>query len=270
VAKTSKNYLKAALLMPANLFALGAGAAASFALGDWTPLAAAAGASGAYLALLSVIPSFRRRVAENYDQQDLLESGSPQTREQLVNSLAPSQREHWMALNELKDKILANYRLLPGGRVMAASSEGRLDGLLTSFLRLLSTLNSYRKYLNTADRKSIEGELAGLEAEVAQETNPRLKDVKSRRIEIMKKRVHRFVQAEESREVVSHQLASIEDVLRLTHEQSIAIRDPEAVERQLESLTTEVEATEETVREMERFMEFSDELSSHAPPVKVR
>ena len=87
----------------------------------------------------------------------------------------------------------------------------------------------------------------------------------------MKKRVHRFVQAEESREVVSHQLASIEDVLRLTHEQSIAIRDPEAVERQLEALTTEVEATEETVREMERFMEFSEEAGLSAPaPEKVR
>lgn len=261
----SVNYLKAALLMPANVFALGAGAVASALTGDWTPFVAAASASGMYLAFLSVIPSFRRLVANNYDAQELMESGSPQAREQLVNELAPSQREHWLALNELKDRILANYRLLPGGRVMAASSEGRLDGLLTSFLRLLSTLNSYRKYLNTADRKAIEVELRGLEAEVAEETNPRLKDVKARRVEIMKKRVHRFVQAEESREVVSHQLASIEDVLRLTHEQSIAIRDPEAVERQLEALSTEVEATEETVREMERFMEFSEENSLSAP-----
>ncbi len=271
MAKPSTNYLKAALLMPANLFALGAGAVASGLIGDWTPLAAAAGASGIYLAFLSVIPSFRRLVASNYDAQELLEPGSPQAREQLVNELAASQREHWLSLNELKDKILANYRLLPGGRVMAASSEGRLDGLLTSFLRLLATLNSYRKYLNTADRKAIEVELKALEAEVAQETNLRLKDVKARRVEIMKKRAYRFAQAEESREVVSHQLASIEDVLRLTHEQSIAIRDPDAVERQLEALTTEVEATEETVREMERFMEFSDEAGLSAPPqVKVR
>ncbi len=271
MAKHSTNYLKAALLMPANLFAVGAGAVASMLIGDWTPLAAAAGASGIYLTFLSVIPSFRRLVASNYDAQELLEFGSPAAREQLVNELAPSQREHWLALNELKEKILANYRLLPGGRVMAASSEGRLDGLLTSFLKLLSTLNSYRKYLNTSDRRSIEAELVTLEADVAQETNPRLKDVKARRVEIMKKRVHRFAQAEESREVVSHQLASIEDVLRLTHEQSIAIRDPEAVERQLEALTTEVEATEETVREMERFMEFSDEVGLSAPAqVKVR
>lgn len=271
VAKHSSSYLKAALLMPANLFALGAGAVASALLGDWTPLVAAMGASGIYLTFLSAIPSFRQLVANNYDAQELLELGSPKAREQLIHELAPSQREHWLALNELKEKILANYRMLPGGRVMAASSEGRLDGLLSSFLRLLSTLNSYRKYLSTADCKAIEAECAELEAELAQESNPRLKEVKSRRVEIMRKRIHRFVQAEESREVVSHQLASIEDLLRLTHEQSIAIRDPEAVERQLEALSTEVEATEETVREMERFMEFTDEAGSPSlTQVKLR
>jgi hypothetical protein len=266
-----KHYLRAALLMPANLFALAAGGIASAALHDWTPLLAAAGASGLYLGLLSLIPSFRRLVVHNHDAQELLEHASPEERERLVSELAPSQREHWLMLNELKERILGNYRQLPGGRVMAASSESRLDGLLSSFLRLLATLNSYRKYLNAGDRRAIEVELAGLEAEVAEETNPRLKDVKARRAEILRKRVARFAQAEESREVVSHQLASIEDVLQLTHEQSIAIRDPEAVARQLEVLTTEVEATEETVREMERFMEFSEEAGLTASSgIKVR
>ena len=271
VANRSTHYLRAALLMPANLFALAAGGVASLVLGEWTPLLAASAASGAYLGLLSIAPNFRRLVMHNYDAQELLDHGSPQERDRLANELAPSQREHWLMLNELKERILTNYRQLPGGRLMAASSEGRLDGLLTSFLRLLSTLNGYRKYLNASDRKSIEVELAGLDAEVLEETNPRLKEVKARRAEILKKRVQRFVQAEESRQVVSHQLASIEDVLRLTHEQSIAIRDPEAVARQLEVLTTEVEATEETVREMERFMEFTEE-AGFVPPAgaKVR
>jgi hypothetical protein len=101
-----------------------------------------------------------------------------------------------------------------------------------------------------------------------------LKEVKARRVEILKKRVARFAQAEESREVVSHQLASIEDVLRLTHEQSIAIRDPEVVSRQLEALTAEVTATEETVKEMESFMQVTEEFSSTAslpqPKERVR
>jgi hypothetical protein len=81
-------------------------------------------------------------------------------------------------------------------------------------------------------------------------------------VELLRKRVERYRQAAESREVVSHQLASIEDVLRLTYEQSIAVRDPEVVGRQLEALTAEVAATEDTVQEMEQFMQITEEFSS--------
>lgn len=256
----SPNYFKTALLMPANLFALAAGGIASLVMGDWVPLAAAAGASGLYLALLSTLPSFRRAVRaraaglEDVAGEDELNA--------LLGDLAPSQRQHYQELVSLKDRILDSYRKMPGGRVLAASSERRLEGLLTSFLRLVGTLNSYRRFLSATDREAIQAELAQLEREVADEKNERLRDVKARRVEILKKRVQRFVQAEESREVVSHQLAGIEDVLRLTHEQSIAIRDPEVVSRQLDALTAEVAATEETVREMEQFMQVTEEFSS--------
>jgi hypothetical protein len=116
--------------------------------------------------------------------------------------------------------------------------------------------------LNAADLKAVERELAQLTGELSAEPNARLREVKERRADILKKRVQRLVQAQEHRELVSHQLASIEDVLRLTHEQSIAIRDPEIVGRQLESLTAEVAATEETVKQMEQFMQITEDLGS--------
>lgn len=268
----SPNYLKAALLMPANLFALAAGGVASLILGDWVPLAAAGGASVAYLTFLSTMPSFRRAVRANSETLTDGEVATPEEEQALLAELAPSQREHYDELRALKKRILDEYGKLPGGGVLQASSEQRLDTLLTSFLRLVTTLNSYRKFLNAADRQAVEGELKALEDEVAAEANERLKDVKSRRVEILKKRLARFVQAEESREVVSHQLASIEDLLRLTHEQSIAIRDPQVVTRQLDALAAEVAATEETVRDMESFMVVTEELpsSSARAGVKVR
>lgn len=263
--------LKAALLMPANYFALAAGGVASVAMADWVPVAAAAGGSLLYSFALSLMPSFRRAVRANLEAQSRSEVASPQEEELLLSELAPSQKEHYDVLRELRNRILESYSKMPGGRVLVASSERRLEALLTSFLRLVGTLNSYRKFLNATDRKAIEEELRGLEKETAEEKNERLKEVKSRRVEILKKRVARFLQAEESREVVSHQLASIEDVLRLTHEQSIAIRDPQVVSRQLEALTAEVSATEETVKEMESFMQVTEEFSSTAslaPPTE--
>ena len=268
------NFLLAALGMPANLFALLAGAVASLVLGDWVPLAAAAGASGAYLALLSTTPGFRRAVRANLDAQGLEREGGPRELEGLLAELAPSQREHYRTLKGLRDDILARYARVPGGRVLAASSAPRLDALLASFLKLVTTLNGYRRFLGAADRLRLEAELQQLEAELAATGSEKLKEVKARRAELLGKRVQRYRQAAESREVVSHQLASIEDLLRLTYEQSIAVRDPELVGQQLEALTAEVAATEDTVHELEQFMHITEEFSStrSLPPAgeKVR
>lgn len=268
------NSLFAALVMPANVFALLGGLIASVVTGDWLPLVSAAGASGVYLALLSTFPSFRRHVRANFEAQSVSLAASKDEIETLLSELGPSQREHYRALKALRDGILERYQLLPGGRILAASSAHRLDALLTSFLRLLSTLNGYRQLLGATDRKALEVELAGLLAELDGDHRERLREVKARRVEILEKRVQRYAQAEESREIISHQLASIEDALLLTHEQSIAIRDPELVSQELDALTAEVAATEETVKEMEHFMrvtsEFSSSASLRAEEVKVR
>jgi hypothetical protein len=264
--------LKAAFLMPANVLALVAGTAASAFLGDWIPLGAALVASLGYSSLLSLMPSFRRAVRANFEAQSEAYSfvATPEESAKYLSDFSTSQRQHFDSLRELKGKILESYRDMPGGRLLAASSEHRLDGLLTSFLRLVSTLNGYRKFLSVVDRKSLEEEVKQLEVEAAQDASERLKEIKYKRIEILRKRITRFVQAEESREVISHQLASIEDVLRLTHEQSIAIRNPEVVSRQLESLTEEVAATEETIKEMESFMQVTEEFSSSSVNVGMQ
>ncbi len=258
----SPNYIKAAFMMPANLVGLGTAGASAAMTGEPLPALVALGLEGLYLGVVSSMKRFQRAVRAQTP-------GDPEAARKALDSLqsdlAPSQREHYQQLVGLKEKILANYRKLPGGKVLVADSEPRLDALLTSFLRLISTLNQYRSYLNSSDREHLAREVRELEAEVAQEANPRLKDVKQNRVEILRKRLARFEQASESREVVSHQLAGIEDLMRLTHEQSIAIRDPESVNRQLTVLSAEAEATEESVREMERFLEFSEETRSPLP-----
>ena len=256
--------------MPANLLALAAGGLASLMLGDWIPLAAAAGGSALYLGLLSTAPSFRRAVRSNFDAQTSIGVASDQDAEALLADLSPSQRQHYGVLHSLRDSILERYRRLPGGRVLAAGSEGRLDALLANFLRLVSTLNGYRQFLNSADRQTLEAELLQLKAEAANDTSEALRDVKQRRIDILQRRVQRYLQAEESREVVSHQLASIEDMLRLTLEQAIAVRDPAGATEQLNALTAEVAATEETVRELEQFMHISPEYPASELPAPPR
>jgi len=213
------------------------------------------GAEAVYLAAIGLVPSLRRAVGSR--------AGRPEDEEtdHLLTELAESQREHYFVLRDLRDSILENYRKLPGGGVLAASSEAQLAALLTAFLRLLSTLNDHRRYLGIADREAIRRELSLLEAELGAQDNARLREVQEKRADILRRRLERFAQAEESRAVVSHQLASIEDLVKLTHEQSISIRDPAAVGGMLDALAAEVSATERTVRELEQFLDVTEDRS---------
>lgn len=239
---------------PANLMWLGAAGAHSVLSGEPMTALVAAGLEGVYLVGSGIAGSRRPTKVVSRDSSD-----SDRRLEALMADLSPSQRQQAEALRDLRGHILANYRKLPGGKLVAANSEARLDALLTSFVRLLGSLNNYRAHLSKAPRKTVEAELRELQEGMRENSNPRLNEVKAKRVEILEKRLARFQLAEESREVVSHQLAAIEDLLRLTLEQSISIRDPSSAALQLEALSAGVESSEETVREMERIMEIGGE-----------
>jgi hypothetical protein len=252
-----RSMLRAALLAPANLVGLATAGGAALLTGHSLPALVALGAEAFYLAAVGLVPPLRRALGPG------VRSEGDET-ERLLADLAESQREHYFVLRDTRDAILENYRKLPGGGVLAASSEAQLAALLTAFLRLLSTLNDHRRFLGIADREAIRRELRLLESEVGGQGNPRLREVQEKRADILRRRLERFTQAEESRAVVSHQLASIEDLVKLTHEQSISIRDPAAVTGMLDALAAEVSATEETVRELERFIDVVEEPAASA------
>ncbi len=256
---------RAAILSPLNLAGVVLAGIAAAATHSPLPVWIAAGAEVIYLAVVPSLPGFQRRLRRRLDRHRAAEQ--TQLVESMLADLSPNQREHFFALRDLRDKVLENYRRLPGGAVLAESSGARLDGLLLSFLRLLTTLNNYRRYLNATDRKALERELAALEDELVRDPgSEKVAEVKRKRVEILKKRLERFSKAEESREVVSNQLAGFEDLMRLIHEQSITIRDPDTANRQLESVSAEVEASNESVREMERFMDITEQL---AEPIRL-
>lgn len=245
----TKSSFREALFAPANVIGVTTALSASAITGDLMPGLVAAVAEAVYLSWMAFTRRWGRSGRGGKEAGPLAE-------------MSASQREHYLELVALRDRILASYRRLPGGRVLAASSEQRLDALIAAFARLIGTLNSYRQFLSSADRRSIEADLNELRRELEQEENARLREVKVKRAEILEQRLARFQQAQEGRELVSHQLAGIEDLLRLTHEQSISLRDAESVAHQLEALTQEVRETEETVRALESFIDATPQVAS--------
>ena len=124
----SPNYLKAAFLFPGNLVALGVAGLGTAYFADPTALLATLGLEALYLGLVASAQPFRRAIRARFGQGD--DAASAEL-DGLLADLSASQREHYGFLRDLRDKILANYRKLPGGGVMVASSEQRVDALLT-------------------------------------------------------------------------------------------------------------------------------------------
>ena len=266
----SESYLRHAFVNGVNLTVLGGAAVASLALLNPLPFLIAAGAELVYLGTVPSLPRFKRFVrAKRERARHELEEKSTGS---MLEGLSPNQRESYFVLRDLRDRILENYSRVPGGAALAETSMARMDGLLASFVRLLTTLNSYRRYLTHTDRKAIEKELADLKSELAGEhgDSEKVREVKQRRVEILEKRLERFDRAAESRELISHQLASIDDFMRLLHEQSITLRDPDVLGQQLDHLAIEIQATDETVREMEKFAAITEELSPSPLPERER
>jgi hypothetical protein len=260
VSDLQPRYARAALLNAFNLLALAGAAVMGTATHDPLPVLLALGAELVYLGTVPGLPIFKRGVERKLAKQRSEEASK--LADQMLAELSPNQREHYFVLKELKERILANYRRLGSSGLMLMSSEQRIDQLLSSFLRLLSTLNAYRKYLGGQSRAEAERELNELVSDLQRDPGPeKVREVREKRAEILRKRLGRFDQAAEHRELMSHQLASIEDILKLLHEQSIGMRDPEVVSRQLETVTAEVESTESTVRELQDFLSF-DELAA--------
>lgn len=257
MATDQPRYFRAALFNGFNLSALGAAGFASIAVMNPLPILLALGAELVYLGTVPALPGFKRGVERKLAAARSAEASK--LADVMLGELSPSQREHFYALRDLKDRILQNYKRLGSSSLLLFSSEQQIDQLLASFLRLLSTLNAYRQYLGQANRADVEQELNQLVSDLERAPGPeKVREVQQKRAQILRKRLERFDQAAEHRELMSHQLASIEDMLRLLHEQSIGMRDPEVVSRQLEAISAEVESTESTVRELQEFLTFDE------------
>ena len=269
------NFLKEAFQTSLNAAVVGASAlgcgAAAYATGEPLLLGLFPGIEFLFLAVTSSLPGFRRKVRARHDaERQEADRRERQARlERQLAELSPNQRACFLELKALTDRTLACYARLPSGGMLVASSEVQIRGLLEVFLKLLSSLNGYRRYLDATNRQQIEKELATLRVELtsappAGELAP-IQKLKARRVELLEERLTRFDKALTGRELISHQLASIEDLVRLLHDQALTLRDPAMATLQLEDLSHQLEATDETMREMEAFSAVTEEFAQLEP-----
>lgn len=172
----------------------------------------------------------------------------------LQSQLPPELREKYSKLQATAAEIRSNYaRLSSTSQIFVEQMNEKLNGLLTSYLRLGTARLMYSEHLwqakpdQVARSRSVEEGTAQAAAEGS--------GSEQKRIEILTKRIERFQKTADDLQVLSAQCEAIDDVLDLIRDQSVTLTDPEQVSGRLESLIQDVEQTEATVREIESFFQ---------------
>jgi hypothetical protein len=274
---TQTDYVKAALNWQYNWIGLAGAAAFALVSGTGLPIVLAAGIEMMYVALVPQSSRFRRLVRS---WKYAAEKRAHDARlNELYKELPADMRTRYTGVQEVVQAIRANYAQLSStSQIFAKQMEDKLSGLLQGYVRLLHTANAHHKYVQTLNPEYVTHGIETLEKGLANEP-PKVQEINSKRIEIMRKRLAKFDKIRENREVIDAQCAAIEDVLQLIRDQSVTMRDPQEVSAQLDHLVQDVEQTEQSVREVEAIFALASPegiddlqlpLSGEAPPARTK
>lgn len=211
---------------------------------------------GSELVLLPVLDSgpLRRLVARR--KLALARANAEAERARIRESLTPEHTERYEAMENLCRLIEANYQSLTGiSQAYLSEQRQKLDVILQSCLHRLMALQRYERMPATRDPEEIEHEIAELERELEQENVPeRAATALRKTLELKRTLLASVSRVGDTVRTLLTELDSMESLLELLHQNSISLRDPQAISSELDSIVRQSEESERVVREMEALL----------------
>jgi hypothetical protein len=211
---------------------------------------------GSELVLLPVLDSgpLRRLVARR--KLAAARARAEAAREQLVGGLTPANAKRYEAMEHLCGLIEANYQSLTGiSQAYLSEQRGKLDVILQGCLHRLMALQRYERMPATRNARDIEGEMAELEYELTQDDLPdRAAAAVRKNLELKRKLLDSLNQVGATVKTLLTELDSMESLLEVLHQNSISLRDPQAISQELDTIVRQSEDSERVVREMEALL----------------
>lgn len=228
---------------------------------------------GTELVLLPVLDSgpLRRLVARR--RRDRARAAATAARAQLVAALTPPNARRHAAMVDLCRQIEANYQGLTGiSQAYLSEQRGKLDVVLHGYLQRLMALQRYERLPVGRNREEIEEEIDVLELELADPALPdRAAAAVRKNLELKRRLLASLSEMGGTIKALSTELDSIEALLEVLHQNSISLRDPQAISDELDAIVRHSEDSEKIVREMETLLrsgvDWQADLAREAPPL---
>jgi hypothetical protein len=208
---------------------------------------------GGELVLLPTLDSgpLRRLIARR--RRAKARRAAESNRARVLDALETPYARRYSAMQQLCAQIEANYQELNNlSQAYLVEQRGKLDVILDGCLHRLIALQRYDAMLHRRSEPSVRQQIQALERNLAQPDLPeRAKAAVQKNIELKRQLIEALSEARGTMIALDTELDSMASLLEVLHQNSIAMRDPQAVSQELDAIAKQSEDSERVVREME-------------------
>jgi len=224
ISKFNTKYAREAVKEPVNFWGLAGFAVAAAYTQSVIPLFIALLFELIYIFVVPNLPNYRQLV--NRREKERIFALNKATREKLIKSFTPREREAVEYLRWQKDKIQENYHKFTGVRELP-SNLTTLNQRWEDFVDLLDVYRRRKQHLKSINRQAVHNQLA--QAFRATETtgDEKTRRVQQTNVEILKRRLASFDELERSVKLVEGQLQSIENFFGYLNDEIVTMSTPE-------------------------------------------
>jgi hypothetical protein len=212
---------------------------------------------GGELALLPILDSgpLRRLVHRRRRARTREEADADRTRS--LDALDPAHQRRYDAMEHLCQLIEANYQGLHGiSQAYLAEQRGKLDMILDGCLHRMLALQRYERMLSRKTAASIEGEIGALQRELKQPDLPeRARVALEKNVELKRRLQESHTEARGTMKALSTELDSMSSLLEVLHQNSISMRDPDAISQELDKNASDAKQAKDA-KDVEKVSEY--------------
>lgn len=212
---------------------------------------------GSELVLLPVLDSGPLRRLVHRRRKAVARQQGAAARAALVGSLSQPNARRYRSMEELCRLIEANYQSLTGiSQAYLSEQRGKLDLILQGCLNRMVALERYERMPSSRNPREIKEEITKLEYELKQPEMPqRAVAALTKNLELKRRLLASYSEVGGTVKALSTELDSMASLLEVLHQNSISLRDPQAISEELDTIVRQSEDSERIVREMEALLQ---------------
>ena len=225
--------------------------AAAFSALTLSPLPLLILAGAELMVMPFIVDRLKRRIA--IEQKVASRAAVALTQEQLYDALPGQSRARYTRMRQLCDRVQQNYKgLSPASQGLVADQAAKFQVILASCLKRLWLLHKYDEMAAQADPAEVAVEITDLEKQIEDgRLAPRVREALEQKLEIQRQLQETLERNASNREALAAELDSLEALLNLLLQKSVAATDATAFSAEVDDVLQQIEADAASVREME-------------------